>query len=156
MVTDVLVEDGRVRGVRTQLDQTFRASCVVLTSGTFMNGVIHVGERRFGGGRMGERAATGLTASLERLGFESGRLKTGTPPRVDGRTIDYAALQEQPGDPDPSPFSFLTDALPDRQVSCWLTYTSPEVHDVLRTGFDRSPMFAGRIQGRGPRYCPSI
>ncbi|QXD13724.1 tRNA uridine-5-carboxymethylaminomethyl(34) synthesis enzyme MnmG [Rhodocaloribacter litoris] len=156
MVTDVLVEDGRVAGVRTQLGQTFHARAVILTSGTFMNGVIHIGERQYGGGRMGERASTGLTASLERLGFESGRLKTGTPPRVDGRTIDYTALEEQPGDPDPRPFSFMTDALPARQRSCWLTYTNPEVHALLRTGFDRSPMFAGRIRGRGPRYCPSI
>ncbi|GIV58796.1 MAG: tRNA uridine 5-carboxymethylaminomethyl modification enzyme MnmG [Rhodothermaceae bacterium] len=156
MVTDVLVEDGRVAGVRTQLGQTFRARAVILTSGTFMNGVIHIGERQYGGGRMGERASTCLTASLERLGFESGRLKTGTPPRVDGRTIDYTALEEQPGDPDPRPFSFMTDVLPARQRSCWLTYTNPEVHALLRTGFDRSPMFAGRIQGRGPRYCPSI
>ncbi|GIV61033.1 MAG: tRNA uridine 5-carboxymethylaminomethyl modification enzyme MnmG [Rhodothermaceae bacterium] len=156
MVTDVLVEDGRVAGVRTQLGQTFHARAVILTSGTFMNGVIHIGERQYGGGRMGERASTGLTASLERLGFESGRLKTGTPPRVDGRTIDYTALEEQPGDPDPRPFSFMTDVLPARQRSCWLTYTNPEVHALLRTGFDRSPMFAGRIRGRGPRYCPSI
>ncbi len=156
MATEVLVEDGAAAGVRTQLGLTFRARCVILTSGTFMNGVIHIGERHYGGGRMGERASTGLTASLQALGFESGRLKTGTPPRIDGRTIDYAALEEQPGDPDPTPFSYLTDALPADQLSCWLTYTTPAVHDVLRTGFDRSPMFAGRIQGRGPRYCPSI
>ncbi len=156
MATEVLVEDGVAAGVRTQLGQTFRAGCVVLTSGTFMNGVIHIGERHYGGGRMGERASTGLTGSLHALGFESGRLKTGTPPRIDGRTIDYAALQEQPGDPAPTPFSYLTDALPADQLSCWITYTTPAVHDVLRTGFDRSPMFAGRIQGRGPRYCPSI
>jgi tRNA uridine 5-carboxymethylaminomethyl modification enzyme len=156
MVTDVLTEDGRASGVVTQLGQTFAARCVVLTSGTFMNGIIHIGERNYGGGRMGERASTGLTACLERLGFESGRLKTGTPPRIDGRSVDYSELQEQPGDPEASPFSFMTDRLPSDQISCWLTYTRPEVHDVLRTGFDRSPMFAGRIQGRGPRYCPSI
>lgn len=156
MVTDVLVEEGRIVGVVTQLGQTFRCRCVVLTSGTFMNGIIHIGERKYGGGRMGEKASTGLTASLEGLGFESGRLKTGTPPRVDGRTIDYTALEEQPGDPGASPFSYLTDTLPEEQISCWLTYTNPETHDLLRTGFDRSPMFAGRIQGRGPRYCPSI
>ena len=156
MVTDVLVEDGRVTGVRTQMDRTFRAPCVVLTNGTFLNGTIHVGRRQYGGGRAGERAATGLTACLERLGFESGRLKTGTPPRIDGRTIDYAACEEQPGDDQPRPFSFLTDALPREQLSCWLTYTSPAVHETLRAGFDDSPMFAGRIQGRGPRYCPSI
>jgi tRNA uridine 5-carboxymethylaminomethyl modification enzyme len=156
MATDVLVAHGRVSGIRTQTDQTFRAPVVILTSGTFMNGVIHIGERRFGGGRAGERAATGLTASLERLGFESDRLKTGTPPRIDGRTIDYAQCQEQPGDKDPRPFSFVTDHLPSDQMSCWLTHTTPDVHAVLRTGFDRSPMFAGRIEGMGPRYCPSI
>ena len=156
MVTEVLVEGRRVTGVRTQLGQAFRARAVILTSGTFMNGVIHIGERQYGGGRMGERASTGLTACLESLGFESGRLKTGTPPRIDGRTIDYAALEEQPGDPDPRPFSFMTDHLPSVQRSCWLTYTNPAVHETLRTGFDRSPMFVGRIRGRGPRYCPSI
>src|SRR5690606_35759696 len=112
MVTDLLVDDGKVTGVRTQLDRTFKAGAVILTSGTVMNGLIHIGERNYGGGRMGERASTGLTGCLHRLGFESGRLKTGTPPRIDGRTIDYAGLQEQPGDPDASPFSFLTDALP--------------------------------------------
>jgi len=156
MVSDVLVKDDAVTGVQTQLGQTFKARSVILTSGTFMNGVIHVGERHFGGGRMGERASTGLTGCLHRFGFLSGRLKTGTPPRIDGRTIDYAELQEQPGDPDPGSFSFMTDALPGNLMSCWLTYTTPDVHDLLRTGFDRSPMFAGRIQGRGPRYCPSI
>jgi tRNA uridine 5-carboxymethylaminomethyl modification enzyme len=156
MTADVLVEDGEVTGVVTQLGQTFKARCVILTSGTFMNGLIHIGERNYGGGRMGERASTGLTGCLHRLGFESGRLKTGTPPRVDGRTLDYGVLQEQPGDPEASPFSYMTDALTDEQISCWLTYTSPETHEMLRTGFDRSPMFAGRIQGRGPRYCPSI
>ncbi len=155
-VMDVLVEKGRATGVRTQTDQIFRAPCVILTSGTFMNGTIHIGERKFGGGRMGERASVGLTACLENLGFESGRLKTGTPPRVDGRTIDYEQVREQPGDPQASPFSYMTDALPSDQVSCWLAYTNPAVHDLLRTGFDRSPMFAGRIKGTGPRYCPSI
>ncbi|MEZ4700515.1 MAG: tRNA uridine-5-carboxymethylaminomethyl(34) synthesis enzyme MnmG [Rhodothermales bacterium] len=156
MATEVIVEGGRVTGIRTQAEQTFRARCVVLTSGTFMNGVIHIGRRQYGGGRAGERASTGLTACLQQLGFESGRLKTGTPPRVDGRTIDYSRVAEQPGDPYASPFSFMTDALPADQLSCWLTYTTPAVHDTLRTGFGESPMFAGRIQGRGPRYCPSI
>lgn len=156
MAMDVLAEGGSVTGIRTQTDQVFRAPCVILTSGTFMNGTIHIGERRYGGGRMGERASVGLTASLEKLGFESGRLKTGTPPRVDGRTIDYSQLEEQPGDHEASPFSFMTDALPADQISCWLTYTNPDVHETLRTGFDRSPMFAGRIKGTGPRYCPSI
>ena len=156
MVTNVETEEGRVTGVTTQLGQTFRADCVILTSGTFMNGMIHIGEKQLGGGRMGERASTGLTACLENLGFESGRLKTGTPPRIDGRTVDYRVMEKQPGDPEASPFSFLTDRLPETSVNCWLTYTNPDVHDVLRTGFDRSPMFAGRIQGRGPRYCPSV
>ena len=156
MVTDVVVSSGKVGGVVTQLGQTFTARTVILTSGTFMNGIIHIGQRKYGGGRMGEKASTGLTACLHRLGFESGRLKTGTPPRVDGRTLDYSKMQEQPGDPQASPFSYLTDALPEDQMSCWLTYTNDRAHEVLRTGFDDSPMFAGRIQGRGPRYCPSI
>lgn len=156
MATDVLVEDGRVVGVQTQTRQTFRAPTVILTSGTFLNGLIHIGERQYGGGRAGERAATGLTASLMRLGFTTGRLKTGTPPRIDGRTIDYSALEAQPGDAHPSPFSFMTDRLPTEQLNCWLTYTNPDVHDALRTGFDRSPMFNGTIQSIGPRYCPSI
>jgi tRNA uridine 5-carboxymethylaminomethyl modification enzyme len=156
MVTDVLADEGRVTGVRTQTGQTFLAQSVIVTSGTFLNGVIHIGEQQFGGGRAGERAARGLTASLLGLGFETGRLKTGTPPRIDGRTIDYSACAEQPGDEDPRPFSFLSDALPEPQLSCWLTYTNPQTHAVLRTGFERSPMFTGRIEGRGPRYCPSI
>ncbi len=156
MATEVLVESGHVTGVRTQTGQVFCARSVILTSGTFMNGTIHIGEQQHGGGRAGERAAVGISASLERLGFEVARLKTGTPPRVDGRTVDYAGLEEQPGDAVPSPFSFMTDALPTEQRSCWLTYTNLAVHETLRTGFDRSPMFAGRIQGAGPRYCPSI
>ena len=156
MAVEVCTEAGRTTGIRTKIGQTFRAPTVILTSGTFMNGVIHIGERQYGGGRMGERASTGLTASLEGLGFESGRLKTGTPPRIDGRTIDYDRLEEQPGDPAATPFSFLTDRLPEDQIGCWIAYTSPAVHDALREGFDRSPMFAGRIGGAGPRYCPSI
>lgn len=156
MAMEVLVEDGRVTGVRTQTDQVFPARCVILTSGTFMNGTIHIGERQYGGGRMGERASVGLTASLEKLGFKSDRLKTGTPPRVDGRTIDYSHLEEQPGDPEAQPFSFMSDSLPGDQMSCWLTYTNTDVHEMLRTGFERSPMFSGRIKGTGPRYCPSI
>lgn len=156
MATEVLVEDGHVVGVRTQTAQTFHARAVILTSGTFLNGTIHIGERQFGGGRAGERAATGISASLERLGFEVDRLKTGTPPRVDGRTIEYAGLEEQRGDDHPPPFSYMTDALPSEQRSCWLTHTSPAVHATLRTGFAQSPMFSGRIQGKGPRYCPSI
>lgn len=156
MATEVLSENGRVTGVRTQTEQTFQASSVVLTNGTFLNGTIHIGNRTYGGGRAGERAAVGITASLEKLGFEVGRLKTGTPPRIDGRTIDYSLCEEQPGDDAPRPFSFMTDELPTDTISCWLTYTNDTVHDTLRTGFDDSPMFAGRIQGQGPRYCPSI
>lgn len=155
-VVDLVTEAGRVTGVVTQTGLQIAAHAVILTSGTFLNGTIHLGEQQFGGGRAGARAAIGLSAALEGLGFELGRLKTGTPPRIDGRTIDYAGLTEQPGDADPRPFSHLTDALPHEQRSCWLTYTSPEVHDTLRTGFERSPMFMGRIEGQGPRYCPSI
>lgn len=153
---DLLTDGDRIAGVRTQLGVEIRARAVILTSGTFMNGQIHIGEKSYGGGRMGEGASTGLTGALHRLGLESGRLKTGTPPRLDGRTINYSILEEQKGDADPVPFSFMTDRLPERQLSCWITYTDPEVHDILRTGFDRSPMFVGRIQGTGPRYCPSI
>ena len=146
----------RVTGVVTQLGVEIRAGAVIVTSGTFLNGTIHIGEQQFGGGRAGARAAVGLSAALERLGFELGRLKTGTPPRIDLRSIDLAALEEQPGDDRPRAFSFLTDALPTEQRSCWLAYTNPDVHATLRTGFEQSPMFAGRIEGQGPRYCPSI
>jgi len=156
MATEILSEDGRVTGVRTQTEQIFLSPCIILTNGTFLNGTIHIGRRTYGGGRAGERAAVGITASLEKLGFEVGRLKTGTPPRIDGRTIDYSACEEQPGDPEPRPFSFMTDALPTNTVSCWLTYTNDAVHETLRSGFEDSPMFAGRIKGQGPRYCPSI
>ena len=156
VVTRLATSGGSITGVETQLGQHIPARAVILTSGTFMNGVVHVGEKQFGGGRMGERATRGLTGDLHRLGFVSGRLKTGTPPRIDGRSLDYSLLKEQPGDKDPSPFSYMTDRLTDDQLSCWLAYTSPAVHATLRTGFDRSPMFMGRIAGRGPRYCPSI
>ena len=159
-VVDLLAErdgDGaRVVGVVTQLGLEVRARAVVVTSGTFLNGTIHVGEKQFGGGRAGARAAVGLTAALERLGFETGRLKTGTPPRIDLRSVDLAGLEEQPGDEAPRPFSFLTDALPSEQRPCWIAHTNPDVHATLRTGFHQSPMFAGRIEGQGPRYCPSI
>ncbi len=155
-VVDLVVEQGRVRGVVTLWGAEFTAGAVILTSGTFLNGQIHVGERRSGGGRMGEGASVGLTAVLQAHGFETGRLKTGTPPRIDGASVDYSSLEEQPGEPHASPFSYLSDGVTENQVSCWLTYTDPAVHGILRTGFDRSPMFAGRIQGRGPRYCPSI
>ncbi len=156
-VLELLISGDRVEGVRTLTGAEFRARAVVLTTGTFLNGVLHIGERQLRGGRAGEPASTGLTECLVRLGFEAGRFKTGTPPRIDGRTVNFGRMQEQPGDPDPRPFSFLHDrVLIERQLSCWITYTSPEVHEVLREGFDRSPLFAGRIQGRGPRYCPSI
>ncbi len=156
MVVDLLTEGDRITGVITQLGVEIPAKAIVLTSGTFMNGQIHIGDRSYGGGRMGEGASRGLTGALHELGFESGRLKTGTPPRLDGRTIDYSKLEVQEGDAEPVPFSYMTDALPEKQLCCWITFTDPEVHDVLRTGFDRSPMFVGRIQGTGPRYCPSI
>jgi tRNA uridine 5-carboxymethylaminomethyl modification enzyme len=156
-VNEILVENGRVTGIRTGLGLTILTRAVVLTSGTFMNGVMHIGERQLGGGRAGEKASHGITEQLVRIGFEAGRMKTGTPPRVDGRSIDYTQLEEQPGDVAPGKFSFSpTTSAPLRQLSCWMTYTSPEVHDALRTGFDRSPMFNGRIRGIGPRYCPSI
>ena len=146
-----------VIGVRTGIGSTISCRAVVLTSGTFMNGVMHIGEKHFGGGRAGEKASHGITEQLVGLGFEAGRMKTGTPPRVDGRSLDYSLMEEQPGDENPSKFSYLpTTAPPLRQLSCWITYTNQEVHDTLRTGFDRSPMFNGRIQGQGPRYCPSI
>ncbi len=159
-VVDILTEkDGKkVKGVTTQTGQTFYSESVILTSGTFLNGLIHIGESQHGGGRSGERASVGISASLEKLGFEVGRLKTGTPPRIDGRSIDFEKLEIQYGDEDPSPFSFMTDSLPgaDDQLTCWIGYTSSEVHDTLKTGFDRSPMFNGRIKSIGPRYCPSI
>lgn len=146
-----------VSGVRTALGNTFLCRAVVLTNGTFLGGVMHIGDKQFGGGRAGERAAHGITEQLEELGFTAGRMKTGTPPRVDGRSIDYGQLEEQRGDEHPSKFSFSPTTRPvEKQLSCWITYTSPEVHDMLRSGFDRSPMFNGRILGRGPRYCPSI
>jgi tRNA uridine 5-carboxymethylaminomethyl modification enzyme len=156
MVSGLLVEAGRLRGVRTGLGLEIRSKAVVLTNGTFLNGLIHIGEKNFGGGRTAEKAATGLTEQLVNLGFESGRMKTGTPPRVDGRSLDYSRMEEQPGDENPGKFSF-TDTLPlARQLSCHITYTNPEVHRALERGFDKSPMFSGRIKGLGPRYCPSI
>lgn len=146
-----------IQGVVTGMGITIPARAVVLTSGTFMNGVMHIGEKQFGGGRAGEKASHGITEQLVELGFEAGRMKTGTPPRVDGRSIDHSQLEEQPGDERPGKFSFSDSTSPlSRQLSCWMTYTSPEVHEILRKGFDRSPMFSGRIQGVGPRYCPSI
>ena len=156
MVRGLLIKDGRVTGVRTGLGLEIPAKAVVLTNGTFLNGIIHIGEKQMGGGRAGEKAATGITEQLIELGFEHGRMKTGTPPRVDGRTLNWEAMEVQEGDVPAGRFSYTqTPALQDQRV-CHVTYTSPEVHDQLRTGFDRSPMFNGRIQGRGPRYCPSI
>ena len=156
MVTDLIVENGKVVGVKTGMEIVIKANSVILTNGTFLNGTIHIGEKQFGGGRTGERAATGLTACLNALGFESGRMKTGTPPRVDGRSLDYSKMEEQAGDINPSKFSFIDTPKLKTQRSCHITYTNEKVHDVLRTGFEKSPMFNGRIQGLGPRYCPSI
>src|SRR5690606_35892716 len=157
MVREIIVKDRRAVGVRTSLGLEIRAKAVVLTNGTFLNGKIHIGEKNFGGGRTAEKAATGLTEQLVSLGFESGRMKTGTPPRVDGRSLDYTRMEEQPGDTNPRKFSFSDATEPlTRQKSCFITYTSNAVHDELRRGFDKSPMFQGRIQGLGPRYCPSI
>lgn len=156
MVKELLVEGDKVTGVVTGLGHSIKAKAVVLTNGTFLNGVIHIGEKRFGGGRVAEKAATGITEQLVQLGFESARLKTGTPPRVDGRSLDYSRMEEQKGDPEVTGFSYLDTPKPKEQRSCWITYTSTEVHDILKTGFDRSPMYTGRIEGTGPRYCPSI
>ena len=157
MVTDLLFDKDRVCGVKTSLGIEVFAKSVVLTSGTFLNGLIHIGEKQFGGGRVGESASFGITERLVERGFTSGRMKTGTPPRVDGRSLDYAKMIEQPGDEQPSTFSYLPSTQPLKtQRSCHMTYTNPEVHDLLREGFDRSPMFNGRIQSIGPRYCPSV
>ena len=157
MVKSLWMEKDKLVGVVTGLGQKIKAKSVVLTNGTFLNGLIHVGNKNFGGGRAGEKAATGITEQLVSLGFESGRMKTGTPPRVDGRSLDYSKMTEQPGDSNPQKFSYLDTTQPlKKQVSCHMTYTSPEVHDLLRDGFDRSPMFNGRIKSIGPRYCPSI
>jgi tRNA uridine 5-carboxymethylaminomethyl modification enzyme len=156
MINDILVEGGRITGVVTSLGILIKAKSVVLTNGTFLNGLIHIGEKNFGGGRAGEKASHGLTDSLEQMGFESGRMKTGTPPRVDGRSLNFDLMEEQPGDEQPGTFSYTQTIPLKQQRSCHITYTSPEVHDLLREGFDRSPMFNGSIQSTGPRYCPSI
>ncbi len=156
-VVEILEANGRVTGVRTGLGTVVHCRAVVLTSGTFLNGVMHTGERQMGGGRAGEKASFGITEQLVQWGFEAGRMKTGTPPRVDGRSIDYSLLEPQPGDLSPGKFSYSPSTAPVRdQLPCWIAYTDQAVHDTLRTGFDRSPMFNGRIQGIGPRYCPSI
>jgi tRNA uridine 5-carboxymethylaminomethyl modification enzyme len=157
MVRELVVEDGRVCGVITGMGQEIRSDAVVLTNGTFLNGLIHIGTKQFGGGRIGEKSATGLTEQLIKLGFESGRMKTGTPPRVDGRSLNYDRMERQEGDENPGKFSYSPETKAvENQRCCWITYTNEAVHNVLRTGFDESPMYAGRIQGLGPRYCPSI
>jgi tRNA uridine 5-carboxymethylaminomethyl modification enzyme len=156
MVNGLIIEKGSVKGVVTGMGNRILSKTVVLTNGTFLNGIIHIGEKQFGGGRMAEKAATGITEQLVSEGFESNRLKTGTPPRIDGRSLDYSKMEEQKGDEYPVGFSYLNIPLPKEQRSCWITYTNQTVHDILKTGFDRSPMFAGRIDGIGPRYCPSI
>ena len=157
MITGLLIKNGAVCGVRTGIGIEIESKTVVLTNGTFLNGIIHIGEKQFGGGRTGEGAAKGITEQLVSLGLEAGRMKTGTPPRVDGRSLDYSKMEEQLGDEPPEKFSYLDSTSPlQTQRSCWITYTNKEVHQTLETGFDRSPMFNGRIQGLGPRYCPSI
>ena len=156
-VTGLLVENNTIKGVSTQLGLEIRSKTVVLTNGTFLNGLIHIGEKQFGGGRAGEKASFGITEDLVGLGFSSGRMKTGTPPRVDGRTLNYNKMEEQPGDINPGNFSFLPSSPKlAKQRSCHVTYTNPVTHDLLREGFDRSPMFNGRIKSVGPRYCPSV
>jgi len=157
MVSGLVVKNNKVVGVKTSLGIEISCKSVVLTNGTFLNGLIHIGDKNFGGGRAGEKAATGITEQLVSFGFDSGRMKTGTPPRVDGRSLDYSKMIEQPGDEHPEKFSYLDVTKPlTKQRSCYMSYTSPEVHDLLREGFDRSPMFNGRIKSLGPRYCPSI
>ncbi|MCX6207943.1 MAG: tRNA uridine-5-carboxymethylaminomethyl(34) synthesis enzyme MnmG [Bacteroidetes bacterium] len=158
MVRNIIIKNGVACGVVTGLGHEIHSKAVVVTSGTFLNGIIHIGEKQIGGGRISEKAATGITEQLVAFGMESDRLKTGTPPRVDGRSLDYSKMEEQAGDDEIVGFSYLDTPKikPEQQRSCHITYTSPEVHDILKTGFDRSPMFQGRIEGRGPRYCPSI
>lgn len=158
MVKGLIVSRGTIEGVVTGMGQEIRAKCVVLTNGTFLNGVIHIGEKQFGGGRIGESRATGITEQLLEMGFDSARLKTGTPPRVDGRSLNYSKMDVQEGDDEVVGFSYLPiqRVAPTAQRCCWITYTSPEVHEILKTGFEQSPMYQGRIKGSGPRYCPSI
>lgn len=155
-VSSIIINNNKASGVITGLGHVITSKSVIITSGTFLNGVIHIGEKRFGGGRVAEKASTGITEQLVKLGFESDRLKTGTPPRVDGRSLDYSKMEEQQGDKDIVGFSYLNIPKPATQKSCWITYTDSQVHDILKTGFDRSPMYQGRIAGVGPRYCPSI
>ncbi|WP_426672235.1 tRNA uridine-5-carboxymethylaminomethyl(34) synthesis enzyme MnmG [Mucilaginibacter sp. McL0603] len=155
-VTSLIVKNNTIKGVRTSLGVEIECDAVVLTNGTFLNGVIHIGEKKFGGGRTGEKAATGLTEQLVELGFDSGRMKTGTPPRVDGRSLNYSVMEEQWGDENPGRFSFTDVERSTDQRCCWITYTNTQVHETLKEGFEKSPMFTGRIKGLGPRYCPSI
>lgn len=156
MVTSIIIKGDKACGVVTSMGLNVYSKAVVLTSGTFLNGIIYIGEKKFGGGRVGEKAATGITEQLVQIGFDAGRMKTGTPPRVDGRSLNYQLMEEQPGDEDVVGFSFKKIPIPSKQRSCYITYTNDEVHEILKTGFDKSPMFTGRIQGFGPRYCPSI
>jgi len=156
MVKGLKIKNGKCTGVISGLGHEIVSKAVVLTNGTFLNGIIHIGEKNFGGGRVSEKAATGITEQLTSVGFESNRLKTGTPPRVDGRSLDYTKMEEQPGDEIIEGFSYLNIEKPKKQRSCWITYTNQQVHDILKKGFDKSPMFSGRIDGTGPRYCPSI
>ena len=156
MVSSLLIKNNTVVGVKTSLGVEIKAKSVVLTNGTFLNGLIHIGEKKFGGGRTGEKAATGITEQLTSLGFEAGRMKTGTPPRVDGRSLNYSLMEEQWGDQNPGRFSYTNVARPTEQRCCWITYTNTSVHETLKEGFEKSPMFTGRIKGLGPRYCPSI
>ena len=157
VVDEVIVENGKAIGVKTAMGIEINSKAVILNSGTFLNGSIHLGEKKFGGGRMGERAVTGITAQLESLGFVSGRMKTGTPARVDGRSINFSKMEEQPGDDNPGKFSYFNETKSlDRQKSCFITYTNSKTHEVLKSGFDRSPLFNGAIESIGPRYCPSI
>ena len=156
MVVGLLIKDGVILGVKTSLGLEIRAKKVILTNGTFLNGLIHIGDKNFGGGRAAERPSHGITSELVSLGFTSGRMKTGTPPRVDGRSLDFSKMEEQPGDDEITGFSFMPTKHPKEQRSCYITYTSDEVHEVLKSGFEKSPMYQGRIKGLGPRYCPSI
>jgi tRNA uridine 5-carboxymethylaminomethyl modification enzyme len=155
-ITSLLIENDSVVGVRTAMGIEIKAKAVVLTNGTFLNGLIHIGEKNFGGGRAGEKAAYGLTEQLVNIGFEAGRMKTGTPPRIDGRSLDYTKMERQEGDVDVVGFSYKNLPKPEKQLCCWITHTHQGVHDILREGFDKSPMFSGRIKGLGPRYCPSV
>ena len=157
MVSEIILDQETVVGVKTGMGQTINAKSVILTNGTFLNGIIHIGTKQFGGGRIGEKSATGITEQLRSIGLETGRMKTGTPPSIDGRTLNYAKMEIQEGDPNPERFSYLKDERKtSKQLNCWITYTNQNVHDILKEGFEDSPMYAGRIQGLGPRYFPSI